>query len=99
MASVCLYFQVHQPYRLRDYTIFDNGTDYFDEAKNAEICRKVASKCYLPTNRLLLELIEKYQGKFRVAFSTTGTVLEQFQQYMPSAPDASSFCQRHTTIV
>jgi alpha-amylase len=84
MASVCFYFQVHQPYRLRDYTIFDNGTDYFDEAKNAEICRKVASKCYLPTNQLLLELIEKYQGKFRVAFSTTGTVLEQFQQYMPS---------------
>jgi len=88
MASVCFYFQVHQPYRLRDYTIFDNGTDYFDEAKNAEICRKVASKCYLPTNRLLLELIEKYQGKFRVAFSTTGTVLEQFQQYMPSVLDS-----------
>jgi alpha-amylase len=88
MASVCFYFQVHQPYRLRDYTIFDNGTDYFDEAKNAEICRKVASKCYLPTNQLLLELIEKYQGKFRVAFSTTGTVLEQFQQYMPSVLDS-----------
>jgi alpha-amylase len=88
MASVCFYFQVHQPYRLRDYTIFDNGTDYFDEAKNAEICRKVASKCYLPTNQLLLELIEKYQGKFRVAFSTTGTVLEQFQQYMPAVLDS-----------
>jgi alpha-amylase len=88
MASVCFYFQVHQPYRLRDYTIFDNGTDYLDEAKNAEICRKVASKCYLPTNQLLLELIEKYQGKFRVAFSTTGTVLEQFQQYMPAVLDS-----------
>jgi alpha-amylase len=88
MASVCFYFQVHQPYRLRDYTIFDNGTDYFDEAKNAEICRKVAHKCYLPTNQLLLELIEKYQGKFRVAFSTTGTVLEQFQQYMPAVLDS-----------
>jgi alpha-amylase len=88
MASVCFYFQVHQPYRLRDYTIFDNGTDYFDEAKNAEICRKVASKCYLPTNQLLLELIEKYQGNFRVAFSTTGTVLEQFQQYMPAVLDS-----------
>lgn len=88
MPSVCFYFQVHQPYRLRDYTIFDNGTDYFDEAKNAEICRKVAGKCYLPTNQLLLELIEKYQGKFRVAFSTTGTVLEQFQQYMPAVLDS-----------
>ena len=88
MASVCFYFQVHQPYRLRDYTIFDNGTDYFDEAKNAEICRKVAHKCYLPTNQLLLELIEKHQGKFRVAFSTTGTVLEQFQQYAPAVLDS-----------
>jgi alpha-amylase len=88
MASVCFYFQVHQPYRLRDYTIFDNGTDYFDEAKNAEICRKVAHKCYLPTNQLLLELIEKHQGKFRVAFSTTGTVLEQFQQYVPAVLDS-----------
>ena len=84
MASVCFYFQVHQPYRLRHYTIFDNSSDYFDEAKNAEICRKVANKCYLPANQLLLELIEKYQGKYRVAFSITGTVLEQFQQYMPS---------------
>ncbi len=83
MASVCFYFQVHQPYRLRHYTIFDTGTDYFDQRKNAEICRKVASKCYLPTNRLLLELIEKHEGKFRVAFSTTGVALEQFEQYAP----------------
>lgn len=88
MASVCFYFQVHQPYRLRHYTIFDNDTDYFDEVKNAEICRKVAHKCYLPANQLLLELIEKYQGKFRVAFSITGTVLEQFQQYMPAVLDS-----------
>ncbi len=83
MASVCFYFQVHQPYRLRHYTIFDEGTDYFDDVKNGEICRKVARKCYLPANQLLLDLIEKYQGKFRVAFSITGTVLEQFQQYAP----------------
>jgi alpha-amylase len=83
MASVCFYFQVHQPYRLRHYTIFDTGTDYFDENKNAEVCRKVARKCYLPANRLLLELIEKHEGKFRVAFSTTGVALEQFEQYAP----------------
>lgn len=83
MASVCFYFQVHQPYRLRHHTIFDTGTDYFDEIKNAEICRKVAQKCYLPANHLLLELIERHEGKFRVAFSTTGVALEQFQQYAP----------------
>ncbi|OHB78513.1 MAG: alpha-amylase [Planctomycetes bacterium RBG_16_55_9] len=88
MASVCFYFQVHQPYRLRPYTILDAGTDYFDDAKNAEICRKVAGTCYLPTNQLLLELIQEHQGKFRVAFSTTGTVLEQFQQYTPAVLDS-----------
>jgi alpha-amylase len=83
MASVCFYFQVHQPHRLRHYTIFDSSSDYFDAYKNAEICRKVAQKCYLPTNRLLQELIERYAGQFKVAFSITGTALEQFATYAP----------------
>ena len=83
MASVCFYFQVHQPYRLRRYTIFDSNADYFDETRNAEICRKVAQKCYLPTNRLLLRLIKEQRGRFRVAFSLTGVVLEQFREYAP----------------
>ncbi len=83
MASVCFYFQVHQPYRLRHYTIFDNGPDYFDETKNAQVCRKVAQKCYLPANRLLLELIKAHEGRFKVSFSITGVVLEQFKAYAP----------------
>ncbi len=83
MASVCFYFQVHQPHRLRHYTIFDEGMDYFDEDKNAQICQKVAGKCYLPTNRLLLELIEKHGQDFKVSFSITGTVLEQFAHFAP----------------
>ena len=83
MASVCFYFQVHQPYRLRHYTIFDSDTDYFDETRNMEICRKVAQKCYLPTNRLLLALIKEYRGQVRIAFSITGVVLEQFRQFAP----------------
>ena len=83
MASVCFYFQVHQPHRLRHYTIFDSGGDYFDAYKNAEICRKVAKKCYVPTNRLLLELIERHAGQFKVAYSITGTALEQFADYAP----------------
>lgn len=76
MASVCFYFQVHQPYRLRHYTIFDTDCNYFDDFKNAEICRKVARKCYLPSNRLLLELINKYKGRFRISYSITGVLLE-----------------------
>ena len=83
MASVCFYFQVHQPFRLRHYTIFDNAADYFDDDKNAQICQKVANKCYLPTNRLLLDLIRAHQGQFKVSFSITGVVLEQFRDYAP----------------
>ncbi|MDD5458347.1 MAG: glycoside hydrolase family 57 protein [Phycisphaerae bacterium] len=83
MASVCFYFQVHQPHRLRHYTVFDNHSDYFDDTKNAAICRKVSDKCYLSANRLILKLINRYGGKFKVSYSITGTVLEQFEQYCP----------------
>ena len=83
MASVCFYFQVHQPQRLRHYTVFDHGTNYFDDHKNAEICRKVANKCYLPANRLMLELIEKYKGRFKISYSITGVLLEQLELYAP----------------
>ena len=83
MPSICLYFQVHQPYRLRNYTIFELGNDYFDEARNIEICQRVARKCYLPSNLLMLKLIRKYGGKFRIAYSVTGTLLEQVELYAP----------------
>src|SRR5438477_8253822 len=83
MASVCFYFQVHQPFRLRRYSVFDTDQHYFDEYKNAEICRKVAHKCYLPANRMLLETIKAHEGRFRVAFSITGVALEQFEKYVP----------------
>jgi alpha-amylase len=83
MASVCFYFQVHQPQRLRHYTVFDRGENYFDDHKNAEICRKVANKCYLPTNRLMLELIHKHRGKFKISYSITGVLLEQLEKFAP----------------
>jgi alpha-amylase len=86
MVSVCFYFQVHQPYRLRqDYTFFDIGVNHFyiDEAHNREICNKVSQKCYVPMNSLLLELIDRYEGKFKVSFSISGVALEQFEKYNP----------------
>ena len=85
MVSVCMYFQVHQPYRMRHYPVFDIGhkDDYFDEEKNREICLKVANKCYLPANRIILELIKNSNGRFRCAYSITGVALEQFQEYAP----------------
>ncbi|MFH1173808.1 MAG: glycoside hydrolase family 57 protein [archaeon] len=90
MADVCFYFQVHQPFRLKRYSIFDIGTHkhYFDEHKNREVMEKVAKKCYLPTNHMLLELIKRYPGKFKVAFSITGTALEQFSLYVPDVLDS-----------
>lgn len=69
--------------RLRHYTVFDNDDRYFDDGKNAAICRKVANKCYLPANRLLLKLIREYKGRFRIAYSLTGVLLEQLESYSP----------------
>ncbi|RLG18454.1 alpha-amylase [Nanoarchaeota archaeon] len=75
------YFQVHQPFRLRRYTFFDIGEnhDYYDHNKNKEIFLRAARKCYLPTNRLLLDLIKKHNVK--VSFSIPGTFLEQAEMY------------------
>lgn len=85
MAAVCFYFQVHQPYRLRHYTFFDIGADAFyeDEDANCDILLKVARKCYLPMNALLLSLIRRHEGRFKVSFSLSGTALDQFAAYAP----------------
>jgi len=94
MTSVCLYFEVHQPMRLNHFLVFNIGanqdrfSDYFNDKLNQEIFEKVAKKCYLPTNKILLELINKYDGKFRVSFSLTGTLIEYCERYMPSVLDS-----------
>jgi len=87
MPDVTLYCQVHQPYRLGHYRVFDIGTEraYFDEAKNRGILRRVADKCYLPTNRLLADLIRSSGGRLRLALSLSGVLLEQLAD---DAPDA-----------
>ena len=85
MKSVCLFFQVHQPFRYRKYRFFDIGNDhyYYDDYSNETIKRKVAHKSYLPTNKLLLKLADELEGKFKVAFSITGLALDQFELYAP----------------
>jgi alpha-amylase len=83
MASICFYFQLHQPPRLRRYSIFDTGAPYFDEHRNREILERVATKCYRPVTDQLLKLIRHHQDQFSVAFSLTGSILEQFQRYAP----------------
>lgn len=85
MPSVCFYFQVHQPYRLKEYNFFDIGHDHYyeNEKLNREVMNKVADKCYIPTNKMMLELIKKHKGKFRISYSISGTALEQFEKYRP----------------
>jgi alpha-amylase len=85
VPSVCFYFQVHQPSRLRRYGVFDVGRrhDYFDTALDEQIARKVAARCYRPMNQLLLELIERHAGRFRCAFSISGAALEQLERWAP----------------
>ena len=90
MPSICFYFQVHQPYRLRHYSFFDIGQDHFyeDAEVNRTILDKVAQKCYLPMNELLLKMIRRWEGRFRVAFSLSGTAMDQFEEYQPEILDS-----------
>ena len=85
MKSICFYFQVHQPLRLRRYRFFDIGNDhyYYDDYTNETIMRRIADNCYLPANNILLDLIEKYKGSFKISFSITGVALDQFELYAP----------------
>ena len=85
MKTICLYFQVHQPWRLKTYRFFNMGKDhnYLDDLTNRAIMQKVARQCYLPMNALLLKLIKENKGKFCCSFSLTGTVVEQFKAYAP----------------
>lgn len=89
MSSVCFYFQVHQPRRIRPYRVFDIGEsrDYFGDTSetdlnNERVLQKVARKSYLPTNRLLLDLLASHP-EMKVSFSLSGTVIEQLQEYSP----------------
>ena len=91
MASVCFYFQVHQPYRVKKMRVFDIGkdNDYFIDKENERlnneiILRKVARKCYIPTNQVILDLLQKHP-EFKIAFSFSGTLLEQLENYCPEA--------------
>lgn len=88
--GIVLYVHVHQPFRVRPYSIFDTakkhdyfaGYDEFAHTDNEKIFRKVAEKSYRPMNRLLLELLNKHP-EFRVSFSITGTFIEQAEAWAP----------------
>ena len=90
MKSVCLNFQIHQPFRYRKYRFFDIGNDayYYDDFANETIMRRVADQSYLPANKIILEQILKHKGKFKVAYSLSGVVLDQFKLYAPEVIDS-----------
>ena len=90
MKTVCLYFQVHQPWRLKVSRFFNIGKDhnYLDDFTNRAIMQKVARQCYLPMNALLLKLIKENKGAFKCSFSITGSAVEQFRAYAPEVLDS-----------
>jgi alpha-amylase len=85
MKSITLSFQVHQPIRFKPYRFTDIGNDsrYYDEQENERLTKEAAKNLYLPTNEKLIDLMSKYEGGFRVAFSISGTTLDQFCMYAP----------------
>ncbi|SKC97871.1 Glycosyl hydrolase family 57 [Chitinophaga ginsengisegetis] len=85
MKNICLYFQVHQPFRLNRFSFMDigNGVPYYDEMLNSEILRQVSLQSYLPANRALMKLIKAGNRQLHVNFSISGTALDQFERYMP----------------
>ncbi|WP_417194748.1 polysaccharide deacetylase family protein [Alistipes putredinis] len=90
MKTICFYFQVHQPWRLKRYRFFDMGRDhnYLDDLTNRSIMQKVARECYLPMNALLFNLIRQSEGRFRCTFSLTGLAVEQMRAYAPEVLDS-----------
>ncbi|MBQ2485219.1 MAG: polysaccharide deacetylase family protein, partial [Muribaculaceae bacterium] len=90
MKAICFYFQIHQPFRLKTYRFFDIGNDhyYYDDFANDDIITRIARRSYLPANEMLLDMIKTHGKKFKVAFSISGSALEQLEQYVPEFIDS-----------
>ncbi len=90
MKSICFYFQIHQPFRLKRYRFFDIGSDhyYYDDYNNQEAITRLANNCYLPANNTILQMIKETDGAFKAAFSISGVALEQLELYAPEVIDS-----------
>ncbi len=90
MPAICLCYEVHEPYQLRRYTVFDMGQNsiYEDDDHNCDAMLRAARLCYLPANELMLKLIRRYDGAFRVSYAISGTALDLFEQYVPEVLDS-----------
>ena len=92
--GIVLYMHVHQPWRIRDYTVFDTAEnhDYFGDfteshRNNKDIFEKVAGKSYRPMTALLQRMLDTHP-EFKVSLSISGTVLEQAEAWGPDVIDA-----------
>lgn len=90
MNRICFHFQISQPYRLRTYRFFDinQNHDYFDEYQNHYLTQRLAERCYLPANKMMLELINKFPDKFKLSFNISGSSIQLFQTYCPEVIDS-----------
>ena len=87
--SIVLYLHAHQPYRVKDYSVFEVGKnhDYFswddsDPNGNQKIIDKVSEKSYIPTNNKLINLLKTYPD-FKVSLSITGTLITELEKWAP----------------
>jgi alpha-amylase len=97
LIDVVFIFEVHQPHRIKKGFFWERSMYrrlkkgelhdyYFDQAKDKEIFERACRKCYFPSNTILLQLIDKYKcekKQVKVAFSLSGTFLEQCERFDP----------------
>jgi alpha-amylase len=90
MKNICFYFQIHQPISLKRYRFFEIGQDhyYYDDFQTEHQIRKLVEQAYLPSNKVISEMIRSSNGKFKCAFSISGIALEQLEQYAPEVIDS-----------
>jgi alpha-amylase len=90
MKTICFYFQIHQPFRLKRYRFFDIGNDhyYYDDFNNESILQRVENLSFLPANETILEMIKNSNGRFKVAFSISGVALDQLEMHAPEVIDS-----------
>lgn len=85
MKTICFYFQIHQPYRLKRYRFFNIGSDhyYYDDFANEDLIQNIANSSFNPANRVLLDMVKEHKGKFKFAISVSGTALDQLEMFSP----------------
>jgi alpha-amylase len=100
VTDVVLYFQVHQPWRLARYTVFDVGESdrWFDDPENARLCRRVADRCYRPATEAIARLVARTGGEFRCAFSVSGTAIDQMEAFAPDALESFRALAREPSV-